>query len=201
MKKTQKRSLIPLFEELHGERILLRGYRESDAQAFFNAVVESRERLRPWDDWPDKCQICDDARNWLIQDMASWLLREQLQIGIWNLKTKKFLGGVLLRPHNWDIPFFEIGYWLRTSAEGKGYMTEAVQLLTRFAFDKLGAKRVMVRIDERNHRSIALAERLQFQCEGTLRNYEMAADGRLRNMIIFALTSEDWEKIPSSPQR
>lgn len=70
-------------------------------------------------------------------------------------------------------------------------MAEALQLLTDYAFDELKARRVMVRIDERNTRSIILAERLHFRREGTLRNQELAADGRLRNMIIFALTPED----------
>ncbi len=70
-------------------------------------------------------------------------------------------------------------------------MTEAVRLLTDYAFDQLGARRVMLRIDERNQRSIALAERLHFLREGTLRNHERAADGTLRNMVIFALIPLD----------
>jgi RimJ/RimL family protein N-acetyltransferase len=189
--KTKRQILIPLFQELHGARIFLRGYQEQDAQDFFDALVESRRRLRPWDDWPDGCQTLDDARAWMLQDMATWLLRRQLEIGIWERETLRFLGGLMLRPHNWEIPSFEIGYWLRTSVEGHGYMTEAMQLLIDYAFTELEAKRVMMRIDERNHRSIAVAERLQFQREGLLRNYEMASDGRLRNMIIFALVPED----------
>lgn len=183
--------LIPLFKELRGSRILLRGYREQDAQVLFDAVNESRERLQPWDTWPDRCQTLEDTRGCLLQDMANWLLRKQLEIGIWKSETSTFLGGLMLRPHNWEIPFFEIGYWLRTAAEGKGYMAEALQLLTSYAFDELGARRLMLRIDERNRRSIALAERLHFQREGTLRNQEMAADGRLRNMVIFSLIPDD----------
>jgi ribosomal-protein-serine acetyltransferase len=191
MVNAQKPILTPFFEELPGARILLRGYHEDDASAFFDAVVESRDRLRPWDDWPDKCQTLETARAWLREDMARWLLREQFQIGIWDRESEQFLGNIMLRPHNWAIPFFEIGYWLRNSAEGKGYMAEAVQLLTDYAFDQLGAHRVMLRIDERNRRSIALAEHLHFQHEGTLRNQERAADGTLRNMVIFALTPSD----------
>jgi Acetyltransferases, including N-acetylases of ribosomal proteins len=197
MEKERKRLLIPLFETLQGKKVILRSYKESDAEAFLEAMIESRERLLLWLPWPAKCQTLDDARSWLIQDMASWLLREQLHMGIWDIETQHFLGGISLRPHSWEIPFFEIGYWLRTSAERKGYMTEAVHLLTTFAFEKLGAKRVMIRIDERNQHSIAVAERLHFKREGTLRNYEMAPDGRLQNIVIFALTSEDWEKSPN----
>jgi ribosomal-protein-serine acetyltransferase len=191
MVNTQKPILTPFFEELQGTRILLRGYHENDAPAFFDAVVESRDRLRPWDDWPDTGETLEIARAWLREDMARWLLREQFQVGIWDLESKQFFGNIMLCPHNWAIPFFEIGYWLRNSAEGKGYMTEAVQLLTDYAFDQLGARRVMLRIDERNQRSIALAQRLHFQREGPLRNQERAADGTLRNMVIFALTPSD----------
>ena len=191
MVNTHQPILTPFFEKLQGTRILLRGYRENDAPAFFEAVVESRDRLRLWDDWPDKCQSLETARGWLREDMARWLLREQFQIGIWALESKQYLGNIMLRPHNWAIPSFEIGYWLRNSAEGNGYMTEAVRLLTDYAFDQLGARRVMLRIDERNQRSIALAERLHFLREGTLRNHERAADGTLRNMVIFALIPLD----------
>lgn len=191
MVNTHKPIFTPFFEELQGTRILLRGYHENDAPAFFDAVVESRDRLRLWDDWPDTCETFEIARAWLREDMARWLLREQFQVGIWDLESKQFCGNIMLRPHNWAIPFFEIGSWLRSSAEGKGYMTEAVQLLTDYAFDQLGARRVMLRIDERNQRSIAVAERLHFQREGTLRNQERAADGTLRNMVIFALTPSD----------
>lgn len=191
MVNTQKPILTPFFEELQGTRILLRGYQENDAPAFFDAVVESRERLRPWDDWPDECQTLDITRIWLREYMADWLLRKLFEIGIWDRESKQYLGNILLRPHNWAIPFFEIGYWLRNSAEGKGYMTEAVQLLKDVVREQLGARRVMLRIDERNQRSIAVAERLHFQREGTLRNQERAADGTLRNMVIFALTPSD----------
>lgn len=191
MTTQQKRILIPLFEALSGEHVLLRPYQDRDAQAFFDAVLESRDRLRPWDDWPDKCQTLADARVWLREYMADWLLRTLLEMGIWDRETENFLGGIMLRPHNWEIPFFEIGYWLRTSAEGKGYMTEVMQLLTSYAFNELGAKRIMLRIDERNKRSIAVAERLLFRREGILRNQEKAADGSLRNMAIFALIPDD----------
>jgi len=40
------RTLIPLFEELCGERVIVRPYHESDAQALFEAVAESRDHLR-----------------------------------------------------------------------------------------------------------------------------------------------------------
>ena len=53
---------------------------------------------------------------------------------------------------HWDIPYLEIGYWLRASVEGKGYMSQAVRLLTNYALEELGAKRVEIRCDKLNTR-------------------------------------------------
>jgi ribosomal-protein-serine acetyltransferase len=52
-----QRTLIPLFEELRGERVLVRPYQESDAQALFEAVAESRDHLRPWLPFADTHQL------------------------------------------------------------------------------------------------------------------------------------------------
>ena len=90
-----------------------------------------------------------------------------------------------------------MGSWLHTTAEGKGYMTQAVQLLTDDADHHLHANRIMLCLDERNTRSIALAERLHFRQEGRLRHQEIAADGTLPTMRIFALTPQD--RLPSDP--
>ena len=184
-------TLIPLFAELSGPRVCLRPYAELDAPAFFAAVEESRERLIPWDTWPQRCQTLTDAQRFVAYFRADFILRQGIEVGIWDKTTMDFLGSIMLRPKDWQIPFFEIGYWLRTSAEGHGYMREAAQLLVDFAFGQLGANRVMMRIDERNQRSLAVAERLGFVREGCLRNLERATDGNLRNMVVMALTPTD----------
>ncbi|TMD65260.1 MAG: GNAT family N-acetyltransferase, partial [Chloroflexi bacterium] len=87
--------------------------------------------------------------------------------------------------------YFEIGYWLRVSAPGHGYMTEAVQLLTNYAFSSLAANRVEIRCDERNVRSAAIPRRLGFIQEARMRNHEAAPDGTLRTTLVFALIPSD----------
>ncbi len=185
------RTLIPLFEELRGERVLVRPYRESDAQALFEAVAESRDHLRPWLPFADTHQSAEESRDWIIHQVANWLLREDFIVGIWEAATNRFLGGSGLHPQSWEIRYFEIGYWIRASASGRGYITEAVKLLTDYAFTALAAKRVEIRCDERNVRSAAIPQRLGFVREGRLRNRELAPDGTLRNMLIFSLIPAD----------
>ncbi len=47
MENSTFRTLIPVFEELRSERVLVRPYRVSDAEALKEAVDESREHIRP----------------------------------------------------------------------------------------------------------------------------------------------------------
>lgn len=186
MTKATFRTLIPLFEELRGERVLVRPYCESDAQALFEAMEESRKHLRPWLPFADEHRSIEEARDWIIHQMAQWLLRENLIMSLWDKVTARYLGGTGLHPLNWEIGKFEIGYWLRASAAGHGYMTEAVKLLTDYAFTQLSANRVQIRCDERNIRSAAIPRRLGFVQEARLRNDQLAPDGSLRTTLLFA---------------
>lgn len=185
------RTLIPLFDELRGERVVVRPYREDDAEALQEAVAESREHLRPWLLFADAHQTVEESRDLILHFMAKWLLRDDMITSLWDAQTGRYVGGSGLHPRGWEIPAFEIGYWLRASAEGKGYMTEAVKLQTDYAFDALGAKRVMIRCDARNIRSAAVPERLGFVHEATLRNDSIATDGAIRSTLIYALTDTD----------
>ena len=194
MELPKHKTLIPLFEELRGPRVVVRPYRLEDADELFAAVEESRQHIWPWLPWGDQHQSVDDSRDFILRSQAKWLLREgDLNVGIFAADTGRYLGGSGLHVRGWDVPAFEIGYWLRASAEGHGYMAEAVKLLTDFAFNALGAQRVMIRCDARNTRSAAVAERLGFVREAHLRNEVRDATGELRDTLIFSL-------IPSDPR-
>jgi ribosomal-protein-serine acetyltransferase len=184
-------TLIPLFDELRGERVIVRPYRLEDAPAVRDAIVESRDHLRPWMPFADAHQTVDETRDWLIRSSASWQLREDMFTGLWDAATGRYLGSSGLHPHNWQLGYFEIGYWVRVSAQGQGYVTEAVKLQTDFAFEVLHARRVEIRCDARNTRSAAVAERLGFVREARLRQDTRAPDGSLRDTLVFALIESD----------
>jgi RimJ/RimL family protein N-acetyltransferase len=193
MNQSQYLTLIPLFDVLEGERVLVRPYEEGDAEALFEAVEESREHLRPWMPWEAYHRTIEDSRDFIARSRAHWLLRENMNVSVWRRDDGRYLGGSGLHVRNWDVRYFEIGYWLRASAEGQGYMSETVRLLADFAFEQLSAVRVEIRCDARNARSAGVAERLGFVREARLRNDMLATDGTTRDTLIFSL-------IPSDPR-
>jgi RimJ/RimL family protein N-acetyltransferase len=97
-----------------------------------------------------------------------------------------------LHVRDWSIPMFEIGYWRRKRFEGQGYITEAVKGITRFGFEVMKAERIIIRCDEQNVRSAAVARRAGFTLEGILRLDDRTADGsQLRNTMLFAMIRSD----------
>jgi RimJ/RimL family protein N-acetyltransferase len=185
------RTLIALFDELRGERVLLRPYQPADAPALFEAVEESRPYLDQWIGFGHGHRSVEQSHDWIIRQQARWLLRDDMPCGIWEIATGRFLGDSRIYPQSWESRYFSLSYWLRRSATGHGYMTEAVRLLTRYAFDELNASRVEIRCDERNQASAGVAQRLGYVQEGRLRNHILAPDGTLRTTIIFARIPED----------
>lgn len=190
------RTQTPVFEELVGRRILLRPFRTEDAPALFAAIDESREHLRPFILWDHYHQTVDDTADYIREARARWMLREELPVGIFERATGRLLGGTgLMFPRDaWSVRACEIGYWLRASAAGQGYMTEAVRLLTEWAFTQWGANRVEIGCDARNVRSAAVPQRLGFILEGWLRNAHPGEDGMPRDSLIFALTRHDFAR-------
>lgn len=85
---------------------------------------------------------------------------------------------------------WEVGYWTAREHRGHGYMTEAVQAVSRWAFLTLGAIRVEWRAEVGNTGSRAVAERAGFTLEGTLRG-GLLNKGTLRDCWVGGLLPSD----------
>jgi RimJ/RimL family protein N-acetyltransferase len=186
--------LLDFPAELGGSRVLVRPWRDEDAQPMFEAIRESAEHIGPWMPWPDRHRSVDDTLEYIRHTQADLARRDAFGMGIFDRETGEFLGGVGLHPRTWDVPALEIGYWIRKAKEGNGYVTETVKLVTRYAFGRLGANRVFIRCDLRNTRSRAVPERLGFVNEGTFRNELRDTAGNLADMVFYAMTPEDFRR-------
>ena len=141
--------------------------------------------------WVDNNRTVDDVRDYCIRSQASWLLRTELALGIFDSVSGRYLGGTGLHDPDWELRTFEIGYWLRVTAIGHGYATESVRLLVNFALSCLEARRLTLRCDARNDASRRVAERAGFTLEGRLRNVSMAPDGTVRDDLVYAIVPDD----------
>jgi len=184
--------LLDLPEELRGPRVLLRPYRAGDGAAIWEAIEESRTHLAPWMPWLSDQRCREDSEVFARRALARWHLREDLILGIWERGTGRYLGSTGLHVCSWSLPSFAIGYWIRRSAERRGFVREAVAVLCRFGFDDLGAVRIEIRCDRENERSARVARGLGFTLEACLRNQFLGVEGDVRDVLLFRLTPEEY---------
>ncbi|MBV8858769.1 MAG: GNAT family N-acetyltransferase [Acidobacteria bacterium] len=85
-----------------------------------------------------------------------------------------------------------LGYYVGEPYAGRGYMTQAMRLLLRHAFESLKLHRVEANIQPGNVASIALARRAGFVKEGFSRRY-LKLGGRWRDHERWAILAEDWK--------
>lgn len=173
-------------ESFETERLLIRAPLWGDGADMNEAVGESLEELKPWMPFARTMPTLEESEQFTREARLEFLKRTQLHMRIYDKATKAFVGCSGLHQINWDTRNFEIGYWIRSSCMGKGYMTEAVNGITDFAIHTLEANRIEIRCSSRNLRSAAVAERAGYTLEGILRNNRRGQDGELHDSKVYA---------------
>jgi ribosomal-protein-alanine N-acetyltransferase len=86
-----------------------------------------------------------------------------------------------------------LGYGLGVKFTGEGLMTEAVELILKFAFNNLKLHRIEANVQPENLPSINVLMRSGFTKEGFSRKY-LKVGGRWRDHERFAIVKEDWRE-------
>ena len=174
-------------ESFETERLTVRAPQHGDGAALNAALRDSWAELSRWMPWATgDPPTVDESEKRMRQARAKFLLREDLWLLLFLKETDTMVGSSGLHRIDWKVPKMEIGYWVRTPYAGRGYITEAVEGIATFAFQRLGARRLEIRMDARNERSAAVARRAGFELEATLRNEARHHQtGELRNTLVF----------------
>ncbi|MEM8485280.1 MAG: GNAT family protein [Bacteroidota bacterium] len=179
---------IPITLALETERLLIRAPQQGDAATLREAIAKSLEELRVWMPWAKSVPTLEDSVESCNNAVTAFSAGTDHRLHIFLKGTETLIGCSGMHDIDWAVPSVEIGYWLCTLYTGKGYMTEAVREITRYAAEELNMNRVEIRMSADNARSKAVPERLGFNHEGTLRNHARHMDGSLRDTCVFAWT-------------
>lgn len=86
-----------------------------------------------------------------------------------------------------------IGYWIDKARAGRSFMSEAVVVLSQFAFEELGLHRIEVCIIPRNVNSRRVMEKLHFREEGIAERF-LEINGVWEDHVRYGFTREEWDE-------
>ncbi|MGN9776976.1 GNAT family N-acetyltransferase [Micromonospora sp. H33] len=177
---------LPLTED-----VVLRPLEPWRAEEFLTHLDRAREHIRPWVGPSFVATDLDSARAVLQRHADRWAHDGGGIWGLWDRGT--LVGGVLFVSFDAALGLCEVGCWLEPAAEGRGLVSRAVTRLVDWAVHERGIQRVEWRCNARNERSIAVARRLGFSLDGTLRSVYPATVGEGRvDMEVWSVLADEW---------
>lgn len=171
-------------------QLLIRKLKDSDVEAIYESVVESRAEIAAWMDWCHESYGIEDAKTWVELTTAWHSEKSQFHFGICSVDGQ-FLGGVGLSHVNDQAKCANLGYWVRSSATGENVAPEAVRQIAKWAFANTDLQRLEVVAATENTRSLRVAEKAGAIKEGMLRS-RIRVFGKSYDATMYSIIRDDF---------
>ncbi len=176
---------------LETERIILRPWREEDAEELYRYASDAD--VGPIAGWPAHTSVAESL------DIIKNVLSTPLTYAVC-LKNNKPIGSIGLKLKgdtdmtNRDDEC-ELGYWIGKPFWGQGLIPEASKELLRHAFEALGMRAVWCGYYDGNIKSKRVQEKLGFVYQHKTEGLEVKLLGEVRTGHCNLMTKERWKNI------
>ncbi|MFD0273731.1 GNAT family N-acetyltransferase [Kitasatospora sp. NPDC127111] len=170
------------------ERLVLRAPQESDVDAVLAACQDAE--IQRWTVVPSPYRR-EDAE-YFVRDLAhnGWRTGENRIWCVFERGTGALVGsqGLISCPGRPGAA--EVGWWATKEYRGRGYTAEAAAAVARYGLTELGLRRLEWYAYVGNEGSRAVAEKVGFRFEGTLRSFAEQR-GRFHDAWVAGLLATD----------
>lgn len=166
---------------LVGNRVILRPFRRTDLEGLYDLTADVREM---GEFWP---LGCISEPQWLKQFDEMFWWTGDFQIFLITDRDGSRLGHINIYKASDSYQGWELGYRIyRPEDRGKGFMTEAIRMTTAYLFTQKPIERMQIVLDPQNAGSRAVAERVGYVLEGTLRRAHFDR-GAYKDLLLFSI--------------
>ena len=174
---------------LETERLLLRPWRESDAEDLYRYA--SDPEVGSIAGWPVHTSI-ENSRE-IIRDVFS----AEETYAVCLKEDRRAIGSIgLIPPEQTQVAAppteMEIGFWIGVPFWGRGYIPEAVREIQRYAFEDLGCTALWCGYYDGNKKSKRVQEKCGFAFHHTEEDVDCPLVGDVRTEHFTYLSREKW---------
>ncbi len=188
--------LLDFPDLLETDNLIIRKYRKGDGKENFDLFERNnnRELLKEFVDEATDITSVEDSEIKIREHAAEWEARTRFVMGIWSKVDEMYIGEIWIEPKKWEVPSFELGFYIEPSFQGRGMAFEASNRALKFLFEDLQAHKVIIITRDTNERSWRLAERLGFEREGHLRECG-AKDDKRWGLYHYGMLASEYMKL------
>jgi RimJ/RimL family protein N-acetyltransferase len=177
-------------ELLKGNLVRLAGLEPEESSKSIAQWSRDSEYMRLLDSDPPRLHSSKAIKDWLEKGLEK--NTDMYWFAIRTLEDDRLLGDITLSVINWGsreaFTGISIGareFW------GKGYGTDAMQVLLRYGFLELNLWRISLNVFEFNQRAMRSYEKAGFRPEGCLRQ-AIQREGRRWDIMYLGILREEW---------
>nr|WP_310257385.1 GNAT family protein [Fictibacillus barbaricus] len=158
-------------KKLQAENIYIRLIKPEDAEEMLELQLLNRTFFQQFAMERDEKFYTLDGQRDRLERLVTYALDDtDYYFGIFTCGDNKLIGSInLFSVMRGSIQSAFVGYFLDKKQNGKGYTTEAVKLIVKYAFDELKLHRVEAGVMPHNLGSIRVLEKAGFEKEGLAR--------------------------------
>lgn len=128
-----------------------------------------------------------------LEDMLLEPKADSFQFSIRTLEDDRMVGDIGLGVVGWPQADAFVGIALGDrDLWGKGYGTDAMRIMLRYAFQELNLRRVTLNVFEYNPRAVRSYEKVGFRHEGRQRS-ALLRDGRRWDILYMGILRQEWQ--------
>jgi len=177
------------------DRLTLRRYRADDAEQMSRVILASKDHLATFMPWARAEPLSPvDRAELLDRFVADYDEGRDFAMGIFTRDTDTYVGGTGFHARL-GPGALEIGYWISSDNQGKGYISEAVLALTQVALVLVGAERVEIHHVPENIASRAVPRRCGYSYDGRELTLMPGVEG-VEPTDIWSATTENLSREP-----
>lgn len=168
---------------LETDRLVLRPFTSADVEAVYEACQD--EDIQFYTPVPVPYRRAE-AEKRIDHDLPNgWATDKNYTLGAFRKEDDALVGSYCLFPVESGV--WELGFWAVKEQRGRGYSLEAARALCDWGWATLDVHRLEWWAMVGNTGSRAVAEKLGFTIEGTLRNRGIANDGKPHDWWVGGL--------------
>jgi RimJ/RimL family protein N-acetyltransferase len=174
-----------------GKFVRLSAYDPEEMSKAFSRWSRNSEYFRLLNSSSRPMQSPKQAAKWMEEEVGE-MSPASYYFTIRTLEHDQLIGELGLDVVDWSgrdafvgLGIGETEYW------SKGYGTDVMNILLRFAFTEINLKRVTLTVFEYNPRAIRSYEKAGFQHEGRLRQV-LNKEGKRWDMLYMGILREEW---------
>jgi len=180
------------FPKLHTERLVLDQPKWTDIPDIvsyagdFKITEFTRSMPHPYHDEDAICWINMVNQGFKNNDNYIFAIREKTE--------EAFMGGIGLTI-DLSNNRAELGYWLAVPFWNKGYITESINAILKFGFEKLHLNKIIAVYIPENVASGLVMEKNGMVKEAELKDHDRRGDG-YTSLIQYRMTKSEYEALP-----